>query len=228
MKFKRLPEDAGALEVVAAINALNYDRDVKGIALSRPFWGKSANELKRFHEAVHPHKDVEGMHPASIGRVVSYAGKADGDRFMWPTTARAAVELCAAVRELEGMEALIVGSSDVVVKPLLSLLQTRGATVTVCSPDSAKLPVRTRSADAVFSAVSSPDFQLEGDMMSPGSVLIDLGFQLKGGHIIGDARLETVGPVVAHVASVVHGVASLRAAYLFENLATAAESQIVY
>jgi len=225
---KKLGSDARGNEIVAAINALNHDLDVTGIILSRPFRNRTAHEMRLFHETVHPNKDVEGMHPTSIGRIVSYSRSNEQiNPFMWPLTARAAVELCASVIELEGMEALVIGSSDVVAKPVCSILQTRGATVTVCPASSPKLSVLTRSADAVFSAQGSSDFAIEGEMLKPGCVLIDLGFRIDEQDTInGDVgSISSVASVAGNAASIKHGIALLRTAYLFENLATAAEDQ---
>ena len=212
-------------EIVSEIRNLSKNDNITGIILSRPFRNRSIQEMRLFHEAVEPFKDIEGMHPISIGRIVSYSRTKENPKFMWPLTARASVEICASLRSLEGMEALVIGSSDVIAKPVCSLLQTRGSTVTVCPAFSPKLSVLTRSVDAIFSSQSSPDFTLDSDMIKPNSILIDLGFRVDEQHenVIGDINFTAMQDIAGYASSIKHGIGLLRIAYLFENLATAYE-----
>ena len=221
-------------EIVAAVEALNYDAEVVGVVLARPTVPAHV-DLRSVHEAVAPAKDIEGQSPTSIGRCVY------GTPVLWPCTARAAVELCAtAVPDLKGLEALVVGTTDVVGKPVASILHARGATVTTCPADAPRLPVRARSADAVFVCQGSRD-TITGDMLKPGCILIDLGMRASRVPVVGvgdaantnSAKLQVQGiadvdsclPVVSKIATITRGVAKLRTAYLFANLATAAEIQ---
>ena len=129
---KILPQDSTVGEVIAAIRVLNYDQDVVGIVASRPmetgeahaWWSpKGPLDLRRLHQAVHPLKDVEGVHPISLGQVVY------SQSLLWPCTARASLEMAALTRnnDLRGLEALVIGHGDVVAKPLFSMLQARGS-----------------------------------------------------------------------------------------------------
>jgi methylenetetrahydrofolate dehydrogenase (NADP+)/methenyltetrahydrofolate cyclohydrolase len=210
---------------------LNYDNDVVGIVAARPvesgeqqaWWSpRGPAELKRLHEAVHPLKDVEGMHPVSLGQVV-YSHST-----LWPCTARASLEMAALAcnSDLRGLEALVIGSGDVVAKPLFSMLQARGATVTAAPADAPKLPLYTRSVDAVFSCVGSPSFELTGDMLRPGCLLIDVGLRQESPDspvLKGDADLDSVMGVVSKIATIPRGIAKLRTAFLFLNVAEASE-----
>ena len=229
---KILPSDTAPGEVLAAIRTLNHDSDVVGIVASRPMESHGAEtlwwsprgplELKRLHRAVHPRKDVEGLHPLSLGNVLY------SQSLLFPCTARAALELAALAigPDLRGLEALVIGGGDVVAKPLFAMLQARGATVTAAPPDAPKLPLYTRSVDAVFSCVGAAGFDITADMLRPGSLLVDLGLKRVGDALHGDARLDgpaSVLNVVAHIATVPRGIAKLRTAMLFLNVATSAE-----
>lgn len=216
-KTKLLPKDCKENEVIAAITALNYDSSITGILCTRPLPGYLS--ARKIHESINPLKDIEGMHPSNIGRVVY------GNPVLWPCTARSAVELCASAVELSGLEALVIGSSDVVAKPIVSLLQARGSTVTVCRPDSPKLPVYTRRSDAIFSSQGSSNFVLYGDMLKPNSILIDVGFRIdeETNRVYGDVDLNSCLPIVAAYSTIQHGISLLRTSYLLLNVAIAAE-----
>lgn len=135
------------------------------------------------------------------------------------------MELCASARKLQGLEALVIGTNDVIAKPICSILQSYGATVTVCQADSPKLPVYARGCDAVFTSQGSKDFVLSGDMLKPGCTLIDVGFRIDktDGKIYGDADLESCFDVCSGYATIQHGIALLRTSYLLLNVAIAAE-----
>lgn len=238
-RTKILPSDARENEFIAAVTALNYDDDVTGILCHRPL--PSHYSTKRVHEALNPAKDVEGMHPISLGRVVY------GTPILYPCTARAAVALCASVVPLRGLDALVIGVSDVLAKPICSLLQMEGSTVTVCRHDTTRLPVYARSCQAVFSSTTALDededddesektkryrskrqpFRLMGDMIRPDSMLIDVGYHVDEatGAVTGDADLESCIPVVSEYATIQYGVGLLKTAYMFLNVAIAAEIQ---
>ena len=232
-RSKVLAKDASPGEVLAAIRTLNHDGDVVGIVASRPmesqakdaWWGPYGPiELKRLHRAVNPLKDVEGLHPLSLGNVL-YKSQSS----VVPCTARAALELAVVARgpDLRGLEALVIGGGDVVAKPLFAMLQAKGATVTAAPPDAPKLPLYTRAADAVFSCVGLPGFEITADMLRPGALLLDLGLKRVGDILSGDVKLdgdESVLSVVSSIATVPRGIAKLRTALLFLNVAAAAES----
>lgn len=209
-------------EIVAAIHSLNYDSQCTGVVLFRPSLARvSSDDLRAIHEAVAPEKDVEGMSPTSIGRLVY------GSPVLWPCAARAAVDLCAAAvgGDLVGLECLVVGTSDVVAKPVTSILHARGATVTTCPADAPKLAVRARSADAVFVAQgpARQDSLVTGDMLKPGCCVIDIGHDGPAGR--GNADIASCMRVAGSVATVARGIAKLRTAYLLLNVAAAAEIQ---
>ena len=160
-------EDITPQELYAAIWALNADPRVTGIIIQRPV--PASLSIKGLQAAIDPLKDVEGMHPTSIGNIVYQ------ELDLAPCTAMASVELLRRTGvQLEGLEATIIGHSEIVGKPIAFLLMAEGATVTVCHHMTRDVGMHSRNADAVFVAVGKPDL-LNGDMIKPGASVIDIG-----------------------------------------------------
>jgi methylenetetrahydrofolate dehydrogenase (NADP+)/methenyltetrahydrofolate cyclohydrolase len=209
-------------EMLAAIQALNADPRVTGILIQRPV--PRHLSIKELQAAVHPLKDVEGMHPASIGNIVY------NDLILGPCTAVAAVEM---LREtglgLEGLEVVVVGHSEIVGKPIAFLLMSEGATVTVCHHMTRNLSVHLRRADAVFVAVGKPQL-IGGDMIKPGAALVDIGInQIDDGQggtrVVGDADYGSCREVASWITPVPGGVGPVTVSILMRNVAKAAELQ---
>ena len=118
---------------------------------------------------MHPLKDVEGLHPASIGNIVY------NDLALGPCTAVAAVEILKTLPlRIEGLDVTVIGHSEIVGKPIAFLLMGLGATVTVCHHMTRSVPMHSRAAEAVFVAVGKPGL-VTGEMIKPGAALIDIG-----------------------------------------------------
>jgi methylenetetrahydrofolate dehydrogenase (NADP+)/methenyltetrahydrofolate cyclohydrolase len=209
-------------EMLAAIQALNADPRVTGILIQRPV--PRHLSIKELQAAVHPLKDVEGMHPASIGNIVY------NDLILGPCTAVAAVEM---LREtglgLQGLEVVVVGHSEIVGKPIAFLLMSEGATVTVCHHMTRNLSVHLRRADAVFVAVGKAQL-IGGDMIKPGAALVDIGInQIDDGQggtrVVGDADYESCREVASWITPVPGGVGPVTVSILMRNVAKAAELQ---
>jgi hypothetical protein len=147
-------------ELLAAVQSLNADPRVTGVIIQRPVPAQlSIKELQQ--SAVHPLKDVEGMHPASIGNIVY------NDLVLGPCTSLASVELLKWTGlELKGFEVVVIGHSEIIGKPIAFLLMSEGATVTVCHHMTRNLAVHSRQADAVFVAVGKPQL-ITGTMIKP-------------------------------------------------------------
>ena len=136
------PETITQIEIESALRALNADPRVTGIIIQRPL--PKHISLKRLQATIKPMKDVEGMHPASIGNIVY------NELDLAPCTAAAAVELLKSTGlELKGLEVVIVGHSEIVGKPIAFLLMSEGATVTVCHHMTRSLAAHARRADAL-------------------------------------------------------------------------------
>ena len=216
---RNFPADISEVEVRAAIMNLNIDPGVTGIILQRPVPGHLP--IQQLQSTIALLKDVEGMHPASIGNIV-YRNMELG-----PCTAMAAVELLKETGvSLQGLEVTVIGHSEIVGKPIAFLLMAEGATVTVCHHMTREVAVHTRRADAVFVAVGRPGL-LKGDMLKPGAVVVDIGInqvESESGqsHVVGDCDYDTCKEVAGWITPVPGGVGPVTVAVLMRNTVVAA------
>lgn len=219
---RHYPESITMAEMHAAIWALNVDPRVTGIILQRPVPAELS--IKQLQAAIDPLKDVEGMHPASIGNIVYR------ELDLAPCTAMASIELLRHTgMRIEGMEATIIGHSEIVGKPIAFLLMAEGATVTVCHHMTRDVAVHSRRADVVFVAVGKPDL-LTGDMIKPGAVVIDIGINQVTrddgtSRVVGDCDYESCAQVAGWITPVPGGVGPVTASILMRNSVTAAHRQ---
>ena len=211
---RHYPVDTSADTLLELIGSLNEDPSVSGIIMQRPL--PLHIPVKAIQRAIHPTKDVEGMHPASIGNIVY------NDLVMSPCTANAAVELLKRCNlDLKGLEVCVIGHSEIVGKPIAFLLMSEGATVTVCHHMTRNLAVHSRASDAVFVAVGKAGL-VTGDMIKPGSVLIDIGINqitLEDGstRVVGDADFESCAEIAGWITPVPGGVGPVTVAMLMRN-----------
>ncbi len=216
---RHYPADISADEVAATIVHLNVDPTVTGIILQRPIPGHIP--IKALQETIHPMKDVEGMHPRSIGNIVY------GKMELGPCTAMASVELLKSTGlKLEGLEATVIGHSEIVGKPIAFLLMAEGATVTVCHHMTREVAVHSRRADAVFVAVGKAGL-LTGNMIKPGAVVIDIGINVVEGEdgkskLVGDCDYESCLETAGWITPVPGGVGPVTVAILMRNTVVAA------
>jgi len=219
---KRFPAEVTAGELEAAIAGMNADPRITGIIIQRPV--PAHVPIKALQAAVHPLKDVEGMHPASIGNIVY------NQLDLAPCTAAASVELLKATGlKLEGLEAVVVGHSEIVGKPIAFLLMSEGATVTVCHHMTRSVAAHARRADALFVAVGKPRL-IKADMVKPGAAVIDIGINsetLPDGtqKIVGDVDTESVKEVASWITPVPGGVGPVTVAILLRNTMVALRRQ---
>jgi len=213
-----LPSTSSRGEVLATLAARNADPSVTGIIIQRPV--PAHFDVKEVQQAVHPMKDVEGMHPASLGQVVY--NEAD----LAPCTAKAAVELLRATGlSLPGLQCVVVGHSEIVGKPISFLLLSEGCTVTICNHMTHNLAQHTRQADALFVAVGKAGL-VSADMVKPGAAVIDVGInQSAEGGVVGDVDFESVLPVAGWLTPVPGGVGTVTTAMLMANTIVAAQRQ---
>jgi len=219
---RNFPGDSTEEEVLAAIASMNADPRVTGIILQRPV--PDHMNIRRLQSGVHPLKDVEGMHPASIGDIVY------NDIRLGPCTAMASVEMLKQTGlELEGLEVTVIGHSEIVGKPIAFLLMAEGATVTVCHHMTRNVSVHSRSSDAVFIAVGKPNLVTE-DMIKPGAAVIDIGINQitdEDGNtkVVGDADYESCQQTAGWITPVPGGVGPVTVAILMRNSVIAATRQ---
>ena len=211
---KRFAADLSAAELEAAIHVMNADPRITGIIIQRPV--PAHIPIKALQAAVHPLKDVEGMHPASIGNIVY------NQLDLAPCTAAASVELLKETGlDLKGLEVVVVGHSEIVGKPIAFLLMSEGATVTVCHHMTRSVAAHARRADALFVAVGKPRL-IEADMVKPGAAVIDIGINAEtapdgSNRIVGDVDTESVREVASWIPPVPGGVGPITVAILMRN-----------
>jgi len=220
---QKWPEQLTQDECKARIVAMNDDPSIIGVILQRPVSG--GINVRSLQSAIHPLKDVEGMSPASIGNIVY------NDLALAPCTAAASVELIKETGlELNGLEVVMIGHSEIVGKPAAMMLMAEGATVTVCHHMTRSVAIHSRRADAVLVAVGKPGL-LRGNMVKPGAAVIDIGInQIEDGEgktrIVGDVATDEVKEVASWVTPVPGGVGPVTVALLMRNAITAHERQL--
>ena len=219
---RRLPAETTAGELEAAIHGMNADPRVTGIIIQRPV--PSLIPIKAIQAAIHPLKDVEGMHPSSIGNIVY------NQLDLAPCTAAASVELLKETGlDLKGLEVVVVGHSEIVGKPIAFLLMSEGATVTVCHHMTRSVAAHARRADALFVAVGKPRL-IKADMVKPGAAVIDIGINsetLPDGstRIVGDVDTDSVKEVASWITPVPGGVGPVTVSILLRNTMVALNRQ---
>lgn len=211
---RNYPETIGQQELLAAIRSMNVDPTVTGIIIQRPV--PRHISVKALQVAVHPLKDVEGMHPTSIGNIVY------NELDLAPCTAMASVEMLKRTNlDLKGLEVVVVGHSEIVGKPIAFLLMAEGATVTVCHHMTRNLQIHTRRADAVFVAVGKPRL-LTGQMVKPGAAIIDIGINEVDGPdgkkiVVGDVDYDSCVEHAGWITPVPGGVGPVTVSVLMRN-----------
>ncbi len=217
---RNYPATISMEQLVGVLQGLNADPRVNGVIIQRPL--PDHIPVKALQKAVHPLKDVEGMHPASIGNIVY------NDLALGPCTAVAAVEILKTLPlKLEGLDVTVIGHSEIVGKPIAFLLMGQGCTVTVCHHMTRSVAVHSRAADAVFVAVGKPGL-VTGNMLKPGAALIDIGINRVDGRTVGDADFDSCAAVAGWITPVPGGVGPVTVAVLMKNAVLATGMQMAH
>ena len=213
-----LPEETTEAELLDLIAELNAKKEVSGILVQLPL-PKHMDEDKVIR-AIDPAKDVDGFHPQNVGRIVI------GDYFFAPCTPSGILTLIDSTGvDMAGKECVIIGRSNIVGKPMALLALHRNATVTICHSRTQNLPVLTRRADILISAVGKAGF-VTGEMVKPGAVVVDVGMNRNAaGKLCGDVDFAAVEPVASYITPVPGGVGPMTIAMLLKNTVTAAKLQ---
>src|SRR4051812_30612321 len=215
----RLPETVSEAELLALVAKLNAAPAVHGILVQLPL-PKQVDSQKVLN-AIDPAKDVDGFHPMNAGRL------ATGLPALTPCTPLGCIILAKTVRtSLAGMEAAVIGRSNIVGKPLIQLLLNESATVTVAHSKTRDLPAATRRADIVFAAVGKPEM-VRGGWIKPGATVIDVGINRVAGaegksRIVGDVAFDEAVQVADAITPVPGGVGPMTIACLLVNTLRAA------
>ena len=222
----RLPAETTENALLAQVDRLNADPNVHGILVQMPLPRHIAAD--KVIRRIRPEKDVDGFHPVNVGKLS--IGERDG---FVPCTPAGAIELL--VRsgvETRGKDAVIVGRSNIVGKPMAALLLQDApggnASVTVCHSRTTDLAAHTRRADILVAAIGRPEM-ITGDMIKPGAVVIDVGINRvndtsvpKGYRIVGDVEFASARVVASLITPVPGGVGPMTIAMLMKNTVRAA------
>lgn len=235
-QFHKLPQDILESTLIGFIQKLNADDCVNGMIIQMPL--PVHIDYGKIIQSISPDKDIDGMHPANIGKIVfgtSPALSANGQRSR--TIGKANIIPCApqAVMELlqdtgidlYGKEAVIVGHSEIVGKPLALLLLEKFATVTVChigTSKAGKLEEHVKKAEILIVAVGKAGL-IKGELVKEGAVVIDVGINRVNDKIVGDVEFEAAEKRASFITPVPGGVGPLTVTMLMRNLVEAAKLQ---
>jgi methylenetetrahydrofolate dehydrogenase (NADP+) / methenyltetrahydrofolate cyclohydrolase len=215
----RLPASTTEAELLALIAELNRRTDVHGILVQLPL--PKHIEAGKVIEAIDPAKDVDGFHPVNVGRLAS------GAKALAPCTPTGCLILARSAQpDLTGVEAVVVGRSNIVGKPMAQLLLGANCTVTIAHSRTHDLPAVVRRADLVVAAVGRAEM-VRGDWIKPGAMVIDVGIQRVPGpdgkeRLVGDVAFEEAKAVAGAITPVPGGVGPMTIACLLQNTLQAA------
>lgn len=214
------PESVTQEELLAKIEELNKDEAVSGMIVQLPL-PKHIEEPKVI-KAINPYKDVDGFHAYNVGKM--FLSKDFED--LAPCTPKGVTLILEHFGiDVAGMDAVVIGKSNIVGKPMTVMLLNRGATVTTCHSRTKNLSKFTKEADLVVVAVGKPKF-LTAEMVKDGAVVVDVGInRMEDGKLVGDADFEGLKDKVSALTPVPGGVGPMTVACLLANTVTAAKKQ---
>lgn len=211
----KLPAETGEAVALRMIGELNGDPAIHGILVQLPLPKQIRPEA--VIEAIDPRKDVDGFHPLNVGRLFS------GEPFHRACTPSGVVELLDRTGiAIEGKEAVIVGRSNIVGKPLALMLMARNATITVCHTRTRDLARVVQRADILIAAAGKPEM-IRGHMVGDGAAVIDVGVnRLENGRLVGDVAFAEAAAKASYITPVPGGVGPMTIAMLLKNTLNAA------
>ncbi|MBN2073567.1 MAG: bifunctional 5,10-methylenetetrahydrofolate dehydrogenase/5,10-methenyltetrahydrofolate cyclohydrolase [Actinobacteria bacterium] len=232
----KMEDTVSTEDVLKEIDRLNNNPEIHGILVQLPL--PEQVDKDRVLQAILPEKDVDGFHPVNMGKLVSQ------QECLAPATPSGIIEMLKREKiNLKGMNAVMVGHSEIVGKPTSLLLLNEWATVTICHIETADLKMHTVNADLLIVATGVP-YLIKGDMVKEGAVVIDVGinritkdkaspgllewrkedFEKKGATLIGDVDFLAVEPKASHISPVPGGVGPMTIAMLLSNTLKAAKN----
>ncbi|MBU1045120.1 MAG: bifunctional 5,10-methylenetetrahydrofolate dehydrogenase/5,10-methenyltetrahydrofolate cyclohydrolase [Candidatus Omnitrophica bacterium] len=219
--IKKMPKQTTKQELIVLIKQLNNDPQINGIILQLPLPEHlDPNEIRG---SLNPAKDVEGVHPENLGNIIL---KRKG---FAPCTACAVMELLKSLDiDLYGKEAVIIGHSEIVGKPLAIMLLNELVTTTVCHIATGKrgvLAEHVKRAEILIVAVGKPNL-IKGDWIKPGAIVIDVGINCIDQKIVGDVEFEQAEKKASFITPVPGGVGPVTVALLMQNVMQAAKAQL--
>ena len=215
---QKLSLDTSEAKLLQLIKELNSNNDIHGILVQLPLPNQIDSE--KILQAIDPNKDVDGFHPVNVGKLVV------GNALLTPCTPTGIIKLLDYYEiDISGKHAVVLGRSNIVGKPVSMLLLQRNATTTICHSRTKNLEEITRSADILVAAIGRANFVTE-DMVSKGTIVIDVGINRVDGKLIGDINFETVSKKASYITPVPGGVGPMTIALLMENTLKAFKESI--
>ena len=209
-----LSETVSEQELIALIYQLNRNPKINGILVQLPL--PDQIDERKVIESISPKKDVDGLHPISIGNLLIGA-----PTFVPCTPEGIMVLLQKTGIELKGKRAVVIGRSNLVGKPVAVLLLAQHATVTICHSRTKDLPAVAKEADILVVAIGKPNY-INGDAVKPGAVVIDVGMNRLDDRFTGDVEFESASKVAGFITPVPGGVGPMTIAMLLQNTLQAA------
>ncbi|ERJ22216.1 Methylenetetrahydrofolate dehydrogenase (NADP+) [Campylobacter concisus UNSW1] len=215
----RLSENTTQNELLALINVLNLDDSIHGILVQLPL--PKHIDTNVVLAAIDPRKDVDGFHAVNVGKLVSGL-----DGFV-PCTPLGVMKILKEYGiEVAGLNAVVIGRSNIVGKPMANLLLNASATVTITHSKTKNLKEICKNADLIVAAIGKPFF-LKADMVKDGAVVVDVGInRLDDGRLVGDVDFDEVAPKCSYITPVPGGVGPMTIAMLLNNTILAAQAKI--
>lgn len=209
-----LPDDTPERDLLDLVETLNRDERIDGILVQLPL--PPQIDQRKVIAALDPAKDVDGFHPVNAGRL------AVGEQALAPCTPLGCLMLLKdRLGDLAGLEAVVIGRSNIVGKPMAQLLLKESCTVTIAHSRTRDLPAVVRRGDIVVAAVGRPEM-VKGDWLKPGATLIDVGINRIEGKLVGDVDFESASAVAGAITPVPGGVGPMTIAVLLRNTLVAA------
>ncbi|HED7482108.1 bifunctional methylenetetrahydrofolate dehydrogenase/methenyltetrahydrofolate cyclohydrolase FolD [Campylobacter coli] len=216
----RLDENTTQNELLALINTLNHDDSVHGILVQLPLPKHISKDL--ILESIISSKDVDGFHPINVG----YLNLGLESGFL-PCTPLGVMKLLKAYDiNLEGLDSVVIGASNIVGRPMATMLLNAGCTVSICHIKTKDLSAYTQKADLIIVAAGCVNL-LRADMVKEGAIIIDVGInRLENGKIVGDVDFEEVSKKASFITPVPGGVGPMTIAMLLENTVKSAKNSL--
>lgn len=213
-----LDENTTQEKIISLIDELNAHNEVDGILVQLPLPSHLVEE--EILVRIDPKKDVDGFHPYNLGRLLM------GDPTLVPCTPTGIMYMLDEYGvDLDGKDAIIIGRSNIVGKPMAILLMMRHATITICHSHTRDLPDRVKSSDIVVAATGRPHM-VKGDWIKDGAVVIDVGISRTDAGLVGDVEFEEALKHASLITPVPGGVGPMTITMLLENTLIAAKDHV--
>ncbi len=215
-KIWSLSTAVSSTELLDLLNQLNEDNEIDGILVQLPLPSHIDSELAI--EQIVPHKDVDGFHPYNVGRLALRMP------LLRSCTPKGIMTLLAHTQmNLEGLDAVIIGQSHIVGRPMALELLAARCTITICHSRTRHLADKVRQADIIVAAVGKPHL-IQGDWIKPGAIVVDVGMnRLENGKLVGDVDFASASQQASWITPVPGGVGPMTVASLLENTLQAAQ-----